>query len=283
MTLVFTDGSTDTFTGAVVPDFRTNNFAPAGDPSNPPYFAGNAMSAIGEIQRTSAVNAVGTGGTMYTSIPNAQTLFENDFALPAADQDKTLASVRFAQGLNSKLGIFALSGVRSDVAPNTFSNNISVTASSTLDTTSSSNLALGLGALTMAPGTTLTLAGNPTNTVTFGATTLNGADVISPAAGENVTLGAITNSGGATLARRRARWRCQVVEHDAEYPERRDAGRQRHARHLGLRRLRRSGQSGRRGRRRPPYHHNRRPDLSFRRQLRRRYRRHTLPGPATTS
>src|SRR5205823_108787 len=55
MILVFSDGSTDTFSGATVPDWRATGVVPAGNSSTAPFLAGIGASGMGDLLRVPTV------------------------------------------------------------------------------------------------------------------------------------------------------------------------------------------------------------------------------------
>ena len=117
-------------------------------------------------------------------------LVENDFAIPAADQSKTLDSVTFQITSGGGMLLFGLAGNAVATSNNVYSNAVNVTANSSIDLPYSGQVGpLSVGSNTLSitgtNGATLTVAG------------------LSGAAGGQIALGgnvlAVNGSGGSNF------------------------------------------------------------------------------------
>lgn len=177
-TLNFADGSSTTVNGQTAPDWFNNT----------PFIA----SDFGRATQAGA----------YDNRAGNPRLYENVYTLSAADAAKVLSSITFTSNSGGILNVF---GVTANVPTQSYANNLSVTANSTLNvqnTTSATFGSLAIG------GNTLSVTGSSGATATLGNVTLSGNATFSPAAGMTLTLGAVgedassrslTQAGAGTL------------------------------------------------------------------------------------
>jgi autotransporter-associated beta strand protein len=173
-TLNFLEGGGTTVTNVTAPDWFNN--------PNPVF------TTSGRLNRNN-----GTFDSVGTANPR---LYAQDYTLSAVDQGKTVTSIDFTYtgGANSTLNIFGVSGVLPTGAQ-TFTNAVTVSANSTVDSTNVGTVALGPLSIN---GSTLTVTGAGGGPgVTFGATTLTGNPTFTPAGGVTLTLGALADGGTA--------------------------------------------------------------------------------------
>jgi fibronectin-binding autotransporter adhesin len=173
--LHFTDGSTTTVTGLSSPDWFNG--------ASPALQIGGRMTRV--------------DGTPNNNSPNPQ-LYSQEIFLSSADQAKTLNWIDFtyanAGTSGSSLNIFGVSGVAPG-GPNSYANNVNVTASSTLQMLNTGSLSFGT--LSINGSTLTTSTGTVSGTsLTFTGTTLSGNPTFNIATGQTFTPGAI-NFGSA--------------------------------------------------------------------------------------
>jgi autotransporter-associated beta strand protein len=178
-TLNFADSTSTTVSGNTSPDWFGTDAAQGAQT----LFKMNARLNRGDGSFDQAGNANGN-----------PRIYGTDYNLSAADRLKTLNSITFATTNTGTytLNVFGLSGTS---APDTqvFTNNLTVTADSTLDQQNVSSVTLG----PLSIGTNvLTTTGTAGSTMTVGAATLTGNPTFSPQSGSTLVLGALT--GGAT-------------------------------------------------------------------------------------
>ena len=125
-------------------------------------------------------------------------LREHDFALAPTDQDKTLDSLTFNTVSSSGAGlvVFAASGTDVNTTPQTYANDLSITADSTIDIEAVPKATLGN--LTIG-GNTLSLTGMSNADLTLGTATLTGNPTFDVAAGTALELGALDDGGAARI------------------------------------------------------------------------------------
>ena len=171
-TLQFADGSTTQVTGQIAQD----------------WFGGNSV-ALGGFNR---ILRTGAFSDDYPANPN---LYETDYALSSADQQKVLTAITFNWTSGGVLGIFGVSG---DPISSTISNAITVSSpNSTINVTAGAPASLtgvisGTGGLTLTGGGTLTLAGNNTysggTVISSGVMQLGAANALPGDVTDNTTL-----------------------------------------------------------------------------------------------
>ena len=164
---------------------------------------GNAANVLTTSDTNGILNKNGAG---FLDIPNANTSFDGTLQINAGT-----VQVQNAQSLGdaTNRGRVTFSGGTLDLRNNaatSFSNNISVTADSTINVdrlTTGTDLTHTLGTLSIGANT-LTVAGGNSFNLTLGATTLSGAATINTAtSGTDVTVGAVSGAvqlGSGTLS-----------------------------------------------------------------------------------
>ncbi len=185
VTLNFADGTTYAINGNPYQDWT----------SYPPN------EAAGDHLAFANADLVGQNNT-WTGYWNGGviSLIENDFTVPAADQQKLLKSVTFTPTGGGGLMIFALSANNG----NLLSNNVNVTADSTINV--SNSLTASMGNLSIG-NNTLSITGDSGASLTLGAASLTGtASTFNVAGATSLTFtGAVTGGsavnmiGGGTL------------------------------------------------------------------------------------
>ena len=178
VTLNFADGSSDS-------SFSNNPYL---DWTNAPTAADPRAYADADLAQNSNTWGYWNGNQATGGI----NLIENDFNLPAADQQKLLTSVTFTPTSGGGLMIFALSG--SEANGNALTNNLNVTADSTVDVRTS--LTATMGNLTIG-NNTLYLTGDSGASLTLGSGSLTGTNATFDVQGATI-LNLTGNVSGAS-------------------------------------------------------------------------------------
>lgn len=148
--------------------------------------AGAAFTTGGRVLRnTGAVNLLAGNPRLY----------EYDYTLPPAYQNKLLTSITFTQVSGAQVGVYAVSGGAAPVpGAQSYPNAVTVLAPASIDVEGS--LTASLGNLSI-NASQLTLTGPAGASLAWGAVTMTGNATFNASAGTTLSLGAVGESGGA--------------------------------------------------------------------------------------